>query len=482
MTGKWILLCATASLAVSAAGAESPVLGLREAVRISLDNSPEAARAMEELGLARLAEPGLLAETDPEFSAGASLLDDRSPRAAPAFQGSFTKSRTYSAALSETLLTGTEAKLSFTNERVENPAIFRLLDPTVDSRLTFEVRQPLLKRFWGRPDKAKRSQFRAQVRSAERALDRVRERVASGTVQAYLRVRTALDELRIFEMEEEDSRALLKTYAEKRPYGLVEETDLLQARASVEARSIETELARSRLNLARDALKYAMGVEEAGGDLEDPPDAALPGTEEAALALAGSRRGDLSALRSEVERLEWGLKVSRLERLPDLSLVGSYAAAGLDRSAGPAMSDMGSFDHRVLSGGLFLNVPLGSRKEKIRIEEAEKRLAAARRDLETLARGLKLEVRRALEKKRESAGRLEAVDRLVQLEEEKLEAEKKDFARGRSNTDLVLRFMTDVRQARIRRLGAELDHRLASAELAEASGILLDWVEGGSRP
>src|SRR3989344_3576426 len=38
MTGKWILLCATASLAVSAAGAESPVLGLREAVRISLDN------------------------------------------------------------------------------------------------------------------------------------------------------------------------------------------------------------------------------------------------------------------------------------------------------------------------------------------------------------------------------------------------------------------------------------------------------------
>lgn len=152
-----------------AAAASAAPLTVPEAMRLAVERSPEAAAARARRDAAALEEPLLLSSLDPKIIGSYSYQDDRAPRTLPAFQGSRARTERWETGLSQTTLLGTEAKLVWRGERLVNPSAFRPIDPTVDSRLALELKQRLLRYFWGRPDVARRSRARSDAAAAAAA-------------------------------------------------------------------------------------------------------------------------------------------------------------------------------------------------------------------------------------------------------------------------------------------------------------------------
>lgn len=463
-------------------------LSLSSAVWEAVAKSPEVQKAAEEVGIASLEEPGLLALTDPVIGASASVLDDRAPRAVPAIQGPFTKSQEWELSLKRNSLIGTETQFFFKTQKVDTPAVFRPLNPTVDSRLGVELKQPLLRNLWGRPDVAKRGQARAGVRAALHRLERIREDAAARAALAFLEAFVARENIRIKEAAVEDVRRLRDKYLEKRRYGLVEASDLLQAEASLKVQETELRLARSESVRAENALKSALyrGGEENPPPallLPEPPPGPVPSLPEA-VAAAFSERGDYRAAVEEAERAKWFLRVEKLTTLPDLSIFGSYTSAGLNGGAGGAWEDTASFGNPVLSGGLRLEIPLGGKREKIRREDAERRLRAAKAEVTRLEERLRHEAADALERLSLSRDRVVSYRDLMSVEKRKLAAAENDFQRGRATTDLLIRFQGDIHRTEFFLLRAQADELASWADLGYASGSLVrslaEW--GGGAP
>jgi outer membrane protein TolC len=449
---------------------------LQDAIRQALERSPELAAAARRAEEAGLGEPLLLANTDPRFESSYARSDDQSPRSAPAFQGSRAQLERWEAGLAQNTLLGTEARLVFRNERLVNPTPFRFLDPSVDARLALELRQPLLRHFWGRPDVARRRRAKAEAVHAQGRLFHARESAAAAAARAYLETYFARGLAAIKAEGVADAKKLLAKYQDKRRYGLVEASDLLQAEASVELQETELLLAQSQVEKTQNALLSALfrAGEPADFPLAAPSGLPPDAAQEPSAALA--RRGDVRAAHALSESSHWSARIETLDTLPDLALTASYASAGLATAYGRAWNDLSTFDHGVKSAGLSLSIALGRRKELLSRKAARLRAEAAKAELEAVENAARRELRDAsialqLSKKRLAVGR-----RLAALEEKKFAAEEDNFRRGRSSTDLLLRFQQDIRRSQSELLRAEVDEALARLELARARGRLLEAV------
>ncbi|MBI2363374.1 MAG: TolC family protein, partial [Elusimicrobia bacterium] len=175
--------------------------------------------------------------------------------------------------------------------------------------------------FWGRPDKARRGRARSGVVQARELRRRAETETAAGALRALVELDFAARQVGVKEAAVADAERLLAKQRDKRGYGLVEASDLLQAEASLEGRRTELALARSALERARSAFVHAAHGSDpapAAGELAGIPDGAAAGL---------ARRPDLAAARAAREAAEWAERAEFLDTLPDVQLSGSYAAA-----------------------------------------------------------------------------------------------------------------------------------------------------------
>ena len=148
-------------------------------------------------------------------------------------------------------LLGTTARLAWTNNRLSNPSAFRPLDPSVDSRVTLSIDQPLLRYFWGRPDIARRSLFRATTRAAEAQAATVIENTVLAAGKAYVTYFYAQENLKVALESKSSSKKLVDVYQDRKRYGLADDSDLAQAQASLEVDEAEVLLSTSIMERAR---------------------------------------------------------------------------------------------------------------------------------------------------------------------------------------------------------------------------------------
>ena len=468
-------MLALVCVVLSGTPASAAPLTVPDAMRLAVERSPEASAARARRDSTALEEPLLLSNLDPKVMGSYVYQDDRAPRTAPAFQGTRARTERWETGFSQTTLLGTEAKLVWRGERLVNPSAFRPLDPTVDSRLALELKQKLLRYFWGRPDVARRSRARAGTAAAESDFTLARSAAAAAAAAAVIELRAAQQLQAIREEAVADARLLLKRTEEKSRYGTAEASDRFQAQAALESAEIELLLALSARTRARHALASALREEGPADALEVstetprglPAESALPAAEAEALA----RRPDLEASRRRRDALKWAARIARLDTLPDLSLDASYAFAGLDSSYGGAWSDMGGGRHPVAAIGLSVVVPLTFRQERLVRRQADRALAAAEAELAGAENAARRAWRDARETLSLSRRRRAAAERLAAIEAGKLKAGESDFRSGRATTDLLVRFQQDLRRARAELVRAEADESLALIELARQAGL-----------
>jgi outer membrane protein TolC len=459
-----------------------PPLSLMDGVREAVEKSPEVARAMISARQAALQEPLLLSETDPDFFGLYNWKKDESPRAAPLVQGEESEETAFDLGITQRTLLGTTARLAWTNNRLSNPSAFRPLDPSVDSRLTLTVDQPLLRYFWGRPDIARRGLFRASTRAAEAQAAIVIENTVLAAGKAYVTYYYAQENLKVALESRASSKKLLDVYLDRKRYGLADESDLAQAQASLEVDEAEVLLSTSLLERARLGLLAVLHrqVESSPGEVavSTPTlNLVLPVSDNEAVALGMSSRPDLQSARARLEAAQWGQRVTTLDTLPELSFLGSYGMAGLDTGYRPAWKDLGQMDNPVMSAGMAFRVPFAGRKEKLERKSGALTLEDAQQELARVTESALRDIREQMEARRLALDRVGVRRRIVVLERKKLEAEKANFRRGRSSTDLLVRFQKDLQRAQTLALLAEADELMTQVDLARATGGLLGaWV------
>ncbi len=474
---KYILVAWMILTAVQYGAAETWTL--EKAVRQSISASAELAALHENLKLAELEEPGLLANTDPRLVGELAKGEDWSPTPVPQITGRRSLEESAELGIAQKWLTGTEAKIALSGNRYDSDAAFRSFNPSYADRFSFELRQPLARNFWGRPDKSLRRRARSNVDAARARYGRASELLALRTAFAYIEALYVQEELRIQEGTLGDLKLLLKRQEEKRKFGIAEETDILQTRSAIQLKELDIRITRASLEIAKQNLLTLMSVEqpEPGTEFQAIPSA--PRKEynlNAVIQRAVDNRQDILALKAQVSALEADLKATRLNGLPSIDLTGRYALSSLDSGFSSSAEDLVARGKPVFRIGLKLEIPLLRKSEKVSVQSALHRLAQARHTLAESVLQTKKDIRNSWELYHLNTQKADALKEVVQIQKAKYAEEEKSFQRGRSSTDMLIRFQTDVQQSESRRVRAQFDEIAADLALNAAAGTLSDRV------
>ncbi len=465
-------------------------LGLREAVALALKNNLDL--HAEAFGPAVAAATVRESESlyDHLFTARLGGADRRSPVASTSLgDGSEIHEETLDAGtgISRLLPTGGTVSLGATLDRTLTNVTYYQTNPRYESGVTLSLVQPLLRR-------AGRAVTESGIRSSHDSKDIADLGLRFQTEDLVQRVETTywnLVQSRVDVQAQAKSVGVAEDFQKiseaRLAAGAGTQVDVSQSKAGVAVRRVE--LLRAE-NVARSIEENLLGLmmsripDSPSGEAmrvepaDDPNDSLPPvPTEEpdAAVARALADRSDIRIDRAVLDQAQVGVLVAESDTKADLNLEASVGYSGVASRAGTAFTrSLATRNWPSWSVGLALEIPIGNRAARARLdratltrEQAEARLRA----LESNAAVLVRNARREVESTREQ---IDAARRSTSLSEEQLEAEKKRLLNDKSTTFEVLRLESDLTEARRSEIRALVGYRNASVRYDFEVGRVLE--------
>jgi outer membrane protein TolC len=303
-----------------------------------------------------------------------------------------------------------------------------------------------------------RDLFRAAQFSARDAHDAVVLAVCG----SYLQVIATQQRVVSAHAQLDTATALLQQTQQKRAVGLapqidVDRSEVEQLTQQQRVVSLETELARLKISLARLA-----GLPPNNNyDLaDDVPFAAAPDLVlDDAIHQAMENRSDIKAAQAQIRAAEHSLTAAHDERLPSLAVNGNYGAIGTN----PAQASA------TFSGVATLNIPVwqGGRTEGD-IKVAEASLAQRRAELEDLKSQVEGDVRNASLQVQAATSQFKLAQRNLQVTTETLTLTRQRFDAGVSDNVEVVQAQESLTSAQLDLINSVFAHNLAKLSLARA--------------
>ena len=464
-------------------------LSLRESVALALRNNLDlrVAAFAPSLAAASVAEADAL--YDHVFTAhidgGASktATGDRFRSATGEFsQDSFGAG----AGIRRLLPTGGTLSLDTAVDRTLTNSAFSFVNPARDSSLGLNLRQPLLRGFG-------REYTESGIRLATDAKDRADLELRAATEDLVRRVETLYWDLVRARGDAEAERKgfavaedLQRVNEARLAAGAGTKVEVSQAAAGVAARRVDVLRAE---NEARSAEENLLGLlvprspETPTGErlrlepAEDPA-ADLPPVPleeiDAAVERALLRRSDIRARRVAADEAQVEVVRAESEAETRLDLAVGLSYGGLDGNLGGAWSNsMASRDHSVWTVGLVLEIPIGNRAARARLQRAHLGRGRAEAEIRALESDAAVRVRNARRDLESAREQIDAAARATALAEEQLEAEKDRLRNDKSTTFQVLRLEGDLTDSRRTEIRAQTAYRAALTRYDfECGGIL----------
>lgn len=420
---------------------------------------------------------------DPNIS-GSAIASERADPPATSLEGvgsgeqAIGAGQRFSVSVDKRFSTGTQVGLETNLNRSTTNSSFALLNPDFSTRLGFSVRQPLLSGFGEAVNLAPVARARIGIRRSRLQVRReVLDLIAQVEI-AYWNLAAARQRQDLFLSNLELAKSLLEENIARERVGLATRLDVLQAEASLAARSEEVILAQQAADNAEDALKSVLGILADGPDLpiavESLPEnlPLLPGFRD---SVHGALTTDMdSQIQLElIEQLEIDRMVANNQTLPDLDLFGGAGLLG--RDGGGVSAYQGALESRGYDWnvGLEMSLPWGMRAQEARLRSSVRSIYQAETQLADIQQELLRRLRLAWRSIASGRERLATTQASLRLNEESFEQERARYEAGLSNFRNVLEAQRDFDNAKLRHLATLFDIREAVVSLARLDGRIL---------
>ncbi len=372
------ILIFSASYALDSAPAE---VDFDTALKNALESGASVKQAYADLNAARATVEKTYGMFDLNLKGGVNYIESKT-EATSSFSPEETHVLSYSAGLSNKLFTGGFLSVDLTSDRtslffappsmsipgLDFSSLLAAYNPSYKPTLSVTYTQPLLNGFWGRPDEKAIKIGELSIKLAQEGLKSAITKQVSSLKEAYFLIYLTDSMLKIQNDFFTDAKNLYNETVSLKKIGLREETDILQAKASMLSSQAELPAAENNLKAAKEMFLNAAGYPAEQWEkisvavTETVEDAYVP------LTLTADLEETLVTLQSEAvmaktsyDMAVTGKEIADNSSLPGLNLIGKYGLEGVDGILGGAYDKMWSNKyHNFLIGANFSwSIPTG---------------------------------------------------------------------------------------------------------------------------
>ncbi len=408
-----------------------------------------------------------------------------------------TLSQTVQASYTQTFMTGTNIFTRFSSNRNSTNSAFYFLNPYVNSTVTLQFTQPLLRN-------AGRFANTGPLIIARRALQQSRASFEAQVNDAILQVVTqywAVVQARgSFDVEQRSLALAESSYQhDKRALelGALPPLDIYRSQSEVAARRLQAIQSEYVLKQAQEAFRFTIGVDQDPTlaalelDLVEKPEPegeieTIDAVE--VLKKALSARPEIAAANDAIANDETSIRLAHNAIKPDLSLTGFYQSNGIGGNQydlntgrliasgglGTSFNQLFGFGFPGYGGTITLNLPIRNRGAKANLGTA---LVARRHDLYTsqvTREEIVQQVKDSVHLLEEAKLTLAAGKTSLDLAQKSLAADQRKYELGAETNFFVLDSQTKLAQSELELLQTQINYQIARATVDHATGSLLE--------
>lgn len=458
---------------------EGKGLSLKECIAFAARNSFEVKLARLDFLIKETDQGVAEAIFDTILSADISYEEDKREQNS-ALSPDQSQENIYSIEAEKKLPAGTEITLSFEDTRKWSNSQYVSRNPAHTAEAFLQLRQPVARNIFGYVDRRSISVTGLAIENA--GLD-TKERIEvlfAGIEKAYWEWAFTKKALQIYGQSLEKAKDLHRTNARNYDTGLIERGDFLASEANVLLREKDVLIAENKYRHAEEYIKLLMNVESARR--LHPAQALQYERKELDLADCLSRalrnRRDYLKARRELEIKNIVLESKANERWPEIDLVASMRANGIDSKFSKAAEKLTDEDYRDYYAGVEISIPLENSAARSEFKKAKANKEKAILTVKKLERVIVTEIGGVFLDcltYDANVGKLRAAYR---LQKEKLEEEEKSFKYGRSNTKRLIDYQQDYLNAQLQLASGLLELEVARTNLRKGLNIILQKYAG----
>src|SRR6267142_156189 len=475
------------------------VLSLDDAIRLALSNNTDIQLDRSQIEFAQNNLSRVHAPFDPSLTSSFADQRTKSPTSTQLQGASIlnTLNQTTQIGYSQTFLTGTNFQTSFNANKFSTNSSFNFLNPSLATALQFTVTQPLLRNRGLFPNRAPILIAQRNLKQARATFQAEVNRVILQTAGNYWSVVLARENLAVQRKSLEGAE---KSYAHDKKalsLGALPPLDIYRSESQVASRRVGVIHAEYTLKRASDQFRTDIGadldpaIRALDLDLPDQPAPLgdLPSADIAtALAAALANRPEFEAVKQQLASDDLSIRLAHNSLKPDLELSAFYSGNGvagdqpnptpppafLQRSGlGDSLGQAFRFTYPAYGATLSLNLPLRRHAAEANLADA---MVSRGRDQyveRKTNQSITLEVTNAVHSLEEAKLTMEAAKVAAELAKDTLHADERKYELGAEPVFFVLDAQTQLAQAELNLIQAQVNFQLAVAQLDHATGDLL---------
>jgi outer membrane protein len=472
-------------------------ISLRDAVILTLENNSSIRVQETQVDTSKFSLLGLHSPFDPVVTSSYNVTSTISPPYST-LQGTGglninvkDTAKFFQFNYSQTFESGTNVQATVTNSYNSINSSFYLLNPYIDSTLSFQATQPLLRNGWLFANRAPLIIARRNLQQTQAAFAAQVNTNILQAVQQYWAVIEARGNLEVARRSMDAAEATYKHDKRALELGALPPLDIYRSESQVASRRVQVIQSEYAVKEAEDVLRMTIGADQdpyfQAIDMEltekPEPDGELLTIDVAtALRQALDGRPEFVAARAALSADDARIRLAQNHRLPELDLMALYAANGVggaqinasgQTTSTSSFNQLFGFGYPTYEAQLTLTLPIKNRAAQAELGSA---LVSRSNDLYSqrqIHEQVALDVSNAVHQLEQAKLSIAAGKDALELARKTMAAEQRKYELGSSTIFLVLEAQTELAAAEQSLIQAEVGYQIAVAGIDHATGKLL---------
>lgn len=469
------------------------VLTLDDSIRLALSNNTDIHLDHYQIDIAEDNLQRVLAPFDPLLTSSFSDQRTKSPTSTQLQGASILNSLSQETQIgySQTFQTGTNFQGSFAADKSSTNSSFNFLNPSIGTTLQFTVTQPLLRNRGLFPNRAPILIAQRNLKQAHASFVGEVSDVILQIVENYWNVVLARENLSVQQKSLDEAQRSYEHDKKALGLGALPPLDIYRSESQVASRRVGVIQAEYAVKQAEDQFRQGIGADLDSAtrvldlDLTDRPEPVgeLPNVDiPTTLARAIANRPELDAVHQQLAVDDLSIRLAHNGLKPDLELSGFYSGNGLagnetgvgNTGLGTSLSQSFRFTYPAYGGSLFLTLPVRNHSAEANLADS---LVSRRHDQyqeRETNQNISLEVTTAVHSLEAAKLGMEAAKVAVDLAKETLHADERKYELGTEQIFFVLDAQTQLAQAELNLIQAQVNFQVAVTQVDHATGDLLE--------